>query len=63
MIRLLTYAELSRCNKAQLWDLHFRTLEDLRTNPSDSDEYKTAYLNLQHIRLFLARRSPSLTPC
>lgn len=63
MMRLLTYTELGLYSKAKLWDLHFEMLEALRTLASDTDDYKTAHMNLQHIRLFLARRSHTLTPC
>jgi hypothetical protein len=63
MMRLLTYTELGLYSKTKLWDLHFEMLEALRTLASDTEDYKTAYMNLQHIRLFLARRNPPFPPC
>jgi CRISPR/Cas system CSM-associated protein Csm2 small subunit len=60
-MRLLTYLELTRCTKPQLWDLYFQVRDALRDLSEGSDDYKTAMLNIQHIRLFLARRD--YTPC
>ncbi len=60
-MRLLTYTELTRYTKAQLWDLYFQVRDALRDLPEGSDDHKTAMLNIQHIRLFLAR--PDYTPC
>ena len=60
-MRLLTYFELTRCTKAQLWDLYYQALRALPGLPQGSPERANAMLNLQHIRLFLARRD--YTPC
>ena len=60
-MRLLTYFELSRCTKPQLWDLYRRALAALPSLPEGSLERANALLNIQHIRLFLARRD--FTPC
>jgi hypothetical protein len=60
-MRLLTYFELTRCTKPQLWDLYYQMLRALPGLPQGSPERANAMLNLQHIRLFLARRD--YTPC
>ena len=60
-MRLLTYLELSRCTRAELWDLYCQMLGALPGLPAGSPERANALLNIQHIRLFLARRD--YTPC
>ena len=60
-MRLLTYLELARCTKPQLWDLYCQVLRALPGLPQGSPERASATLNIQHIRLFLARRE--YTPC
>ncbi|MBI1204933.1 MAG: hypothetical protein GC182_20720 [Rhodopseudomonas sp.] len=60
-MRLLTYLELSRQNQAQLWDLLRQNLALLPHLPEGSEERANATLNIQHVRLFLARRD--YTPC
>ena len=60
-MRLLTYLELTRSTKPQLWDLYHQMLRALPGLPQGSPERANAMLNLQHIRLFLARRD--FTPC
>lgn len=61
MMRLITYAELTRCTKAQLWDLLREVSGELASLPEGSAERHNALLNYQHIRLFLAR--PDYRPC
>ena len=60
-MRLLTYLELTRSTKPQLWDLYYPMLRALPGLPKSSPERANAILNLQHIRPFLARRD--YTPC
>jgi hypothetical protein len=55
-MRLLTYFELTRCAKPQLWDLHYQMLRALPDLAEGSPERANAMLNFQHIRVFLARR-------
>ena len=59
-MRLLTYLELSRCTKAELWDLFCRAMLAKTELPSSSGGYANALLNLLRIRMFLSRRG--LTP-
>lgn len=60
-MRLLTYLELSRYSKAQLWDLYRQTLAALPELPEGSIDHQNALLNIRHLRQFMAR--PSFTPC
>jgi hypothetical protein len=60
-MKLLTYLELSRYSKAQLWDLHRQMLLALPAIPQACEDRRIVHLNIQHIRLFLARRD--YTPC
>ena len=60
-MRLLTYLELNRYTKAQLRHLYQQVLGALTGLPEGSLERATAMLNIQHIRMFLARRT--YTPC
>ena len=60
-MRLLTYLELSRYTKAQLWELQRQMLAALPELEEGSEARQNALLNIQHIRLFLARRD--YTPC
>lgn len=60
-MRLLTYTELTRCSKTQLWELYREVLAALPELPEGSTGHRNALLNIQHIRLFLARRD--YTPC
>ena len=60
-MRLLTYTELTRYSKAQLWELLREASIALSVLPEHSAEHRNALLNYQHIRLFLARRE--YTPC
>jgi hypothetical protein len=56
----LTYLELSRCTKLELWDLYCRALLAKSELPLGSPGYTNAILNIRRIRLFMAR--PSCTP-
>jgi hypothetical protein len=61
-MRLLTYLELSRCTKAELWDLYCRALL-VRTELSPASAGSAnALLNMHRFRMFLSRRgyTPSL---
>lgn len=60
-MRLLTYLELGRYSKAQLWDLLRQNLAVLPELAEGSCDRENALLNIRHIRLFLARRD--YTPC
>ena len=60
-MRLLTYLELGRYTKPQLRHLYQQVLAALTGFPEGSPERATAMLNIQHIRMFLARRA--YTPC
>jgi hypothetical protein len=60
-MRLLTYLELSRYSKAQLWDLYRQNMAALPEIPEGSIDHQNALLNIQHLRLFMAR--PNFTPC
>ena len=60
-MRLLTYLELTRYTKAQLWYLYQQMLAALPSLNEGTRERANAILNIQHIRLFLARRD--YTPC
>jgi hypothetical protein len=55
-MRLITYLELSRYTKAQLWELNRQMLAVLSELPDGSPGRDNAVLNIHHIRLFLARR-------
>lgn len=59
-MRLLTYLELSRYSKPELWELLRQVLALLDAMPESSSERETATLNIQNIRLFLRR--PDFTP-
>jgi hypothetical protein len=59
-MRLLSYIELTRYSKAQLWDLLRRINAALPGLPEGSVERKNALLNIQNVRMFLAR--PAYTP-
>ncbi len=54
-MRLLTYLELSRYSKPQLRLLHQQMLCALSLLQNESPERDVVFLNVQHIRLFLAR--------
>jgi hypothetical protein len=60
-MRLLTYLELGRYTKTQLRHLYQEALNALPGLPEGSPQRANALLNIQHIRLFLARRA--YTPC
>jgi hypothetical protein len=60
-MRLLTYIELTRCTKAELWNLLREMLASLPGLPEGSAARANATLNIHHIRMFLARRD--YTPC
>ncbi len=60
-MRPLTYTELTRYSKPQLWELLREASSALALLPEHSAEHRIAWLNCQHIRLFLARRH--FTPC
>jgi len=60
-MRLLTYLELTRCTKTQLWHLYQQVMRSLSGLKEGSPERARAMLNIQHIRMFLARRD--YTPC
>jgi hypothetical protein len=60
-MRLLSYIELTRCTKAELWDLLREMFASLPGLPERSEARANAMLNIQHIRIFLAR--PDYTPC
>ncbi len=60
-MRLLTYLELSRYSKAQLWDLYRQMLAALPELPEGTIDRQNALLNIQHLRMFMAR--PGYTPC
>jgi hypothetical protein len=62
MVRLLTYTELTRCTKAQLWDLYYQVLDELRDLAEGSADHETALMNIRHIRMFLARRDRAPGP-
>ena len=59
-MRLLTYLELTRCTKPQLWHLYSQILAALPGLPEGTRERANAMLNIQHIRMFLARRDYTL---
>lgn len=59
-MRLLTYTELTRYSKAQLWELYREALAALPGLPEGSTAHRNAMLNIQHIRLFLMRRDYTL---
>ena len=59
-MRLLTYLELSRYSKAELWDLYRHNVAMLPGLRAGSVDHYNATLNIHHIRMFLAR--PSYTP-
>jgi hypothetical protein len=61
MRRLLTYIELTRYSKAQLWDLLRQINAALPGLAEGSVERKNALLNIQNVRMFLAR--PEYRPC
>ena len=60
-MRLLTYLEMSRYSKAQLWDLYRQMLAALPELPEGSIDHQNTLLNIRHLRQFMAR--PSFTPC
>lgn len=55
-MKLLTYLELTRYTKAQLNALYWAINSELGVLHKNSLEYQYALLNMQHIRLFMARR-------
>lgn len=59
-MRLLTYLELSRYNKTQLWELQRQMLAALPELAEGSPERQNALMNIHHIRIFLARRNYTL---
>jgi hypothetical protein len=60
-MRLLTYLELSRCTKAELWDLYCRALLAKTELSPVTAGYANALLNLRRIRMYLSRRSYALS--
>jgi len=60
-MRLLTYLELTRYSKAELWELYREVLAALPELQEGSIAHHNAMLNFHHLRLFLARRD--YTPC
>lgn len=58
---VLTYAELTRCTKAELWDLYRQMLAALPLLSDGTQARENALLNIRNIRVFLARRD--YTPC
>ena len=60
-MRLLTYLELSRCTKPELWDLYCRALLAQTELSPASAGYANALLNLRRIRMYLSRRSYALS--
>jgi hypothetical protein len=54
-MRLLTYLELSRYSKPQLWELNHQMLAALSELPEGTEAHEYALMNVHHIRLFLAR--------
>jgi hypothetical protein len=59
-MRLLTYLELSRCTKPELWELYCRALLATSELPPGSPGHTNALLNIRRIRVFMAR--PGCTP-
>jgi hypothetical protein len=57
----LTYTELTRCTKPELWDLYRQMLAALPMLADGTQDRENALLNIQNIRVFLARRD--YTPC
>lgn len=60
-MRMLIDLELTRCTKPQRWYLYQQVLGAMVSWPEGSLERGNAMLNIQHIRIFLARRE--YTPC
>jgi hypothetical protein len=58
---VLTYAELTRCTKAELWDLYRQMLAALPLLSDGTQARENALLNIRNLRVFLARRD--YTPC
>jgi hypothetical protein len=58
---VLTYAELTRYTKAELWDLYREMLAALPLLNECPHDRANALINIQNIRVFLARRD--YTPC
>jgi len=56
-MRLLTYLELSRYTKAQLWNLQYQMLAALPELREGTESHENTLLNIRHIRLFLARQA------
>ena len=54
-MRILTTAELSRCNRAELGVMFSRISKAIPAMPIDSEEWRIALANLQNIRRMLAR--------
>jgi hypothetical protein len=57
---LLTYLELSRCTKPELWELYCRALLAQSELPPGSPGYTNTLLNIRRIRTFMAK--PGCTP-
>lgn len=55
-MRLLTYLELSRYTRNQLHETLRELLAVVDELPHGSLAYRNAWLNIQHVRLFLQRR-------
>jgi hypothetical protein len=60
-MRVLTYAELTRFTKPQLWDLYRYLMDALPGLAEGCEARQNALMNIQHVRMFLARRD--YTPC
>jgi hypothetical protein len=60
-MRLLTYPELTRYTKTQLWELYHQAMAAMRDHPQGSSEHDNALMNFHHIRQLLTRRD--YTPC
>jgi hypothetical protein len=58
---VLTYAELTRYTKAELWELYREMLAALPLLTECPHDRANALINIQNIRMFLARRE--YTPC
>jgi hypothetical protein len=55
-MRLLTYPELTRYTKTQLWELHHQAMAALAEWPAGSPEHHNAMFNIHYIRQMLTRR-------
>ena len=60
-MRLLTYPELTRFTKTQLWELYHEATAAMRDHPQGSPEHHNAIFNIHYIQQMLTRRD--YTPC